>query len=58
MTADRVRDAYADVADLYIGLFGATASMDPEDLALIARHLAIRPGRVLEAGCGPGHLTA
>jgi ubiquinone/menaquinone biosynthesis C-methylase UbiE len=29
-----------------------------DDLALITRHLSIRPGSVLDVGCGPGHLTA
>ena len=32
--------------------------MHADDLALIARHLSIRPGSVLDVGCGPGHLTA
>jgi SAM-dependent methyltransferase len=54
---DRVRRAYGAVADLYIGMFGSSAQVDPEDLAFIGRHLAGRPGRVLDLGCGPGHLT-
>ena len=29
-----------------------------DDLSLIVRHLSIRPGAVLDVGCGPGHLTA
>jgi len=29
-----------------------------DDLALIERHLSIRTGTVLDAGCEPGHLTA
>lgn len=32
--------------------------MHADDLALIARHLSIRPGSVLDVGCVPGHLTA
>ncbi len=41
----------------YIDLFGTMAQVDPDDLAAITRHLAI-PGAVVDAGCGPGHLTA
>jgi len=46
------------VAEQYIELFGSTAQVHVDDLALIARHLSIRPGAVLDVGCGPGHLTA
>jgi 2-polyprenyl-3-methyl-5-hydroxy-6-metoxy-1,4-benzoquinol methylase len=46
------------MAERYIELFGSTAQVHPDDLALIARHLSIRPGTVLDVGCGPGHLTA
>jgi SAM-dependent methyltransferase len=55
--ADRVRRAYAGAADLYIDLFGSPEKVDPEDLAFIARHLAGRPGRVFDLGCGPGQIT-
>ncbi|GAA0471160.1 methyltransferase [Paractinoplanes deccanensis] len=58
MTAEHVRDAYASVAGLYIDLFGSSTQVHADDLALIERHLTIRPGRVLDLGCGPGHLTA
>lgn len=54
---EQVRDAYASVADLYIGLFGTSRQVDADDLALIGRHLSIRPGSVLDVGCGPGHIT-
>lgn len=54
---DKVRQAYASVADLYIGLFGTREQVDPDDLAFIGRHLATRTGPVLDLGCGPGHLT-
>ncbi|XVU29934.1 methyltransferase domain-containing protein [Actinoplanes sp. CA-054009] len=57
MTAERVRAAYGSMADLYIGLFGTREQSHPDDLDLIRRHLAVRPGRVLDVGCGPGHLT-
>jgi SAM-dependent methyltransferase len=53
-----VRGAYSAVADLYIELFGASELVLADDLALIERHLTIRSGRVLDLGCGPGHLTA
>jgi len=54
---DRVRQAYASAAEAYIGLFGTREQVDPDDLAFIGRHLAGRPGPVLDLGCGPGHLT-
>ncbi|WFE49424.1 class I SAM-dependent methyltransferase [Micromonospora sp. WMMD1155] len=57
MDRDKVRQAYASVADLYIELFGTRERVDPDDLALIGRHLATRTGPVLDLGCGPGHLT-
>ncbi len=46
------------MAERYIELLGNSAQVHPDDLALIARHLSIRPGVVLDVGCGPGHLTA
>ncbi|MET8200867.1 class I SAM-dependent methyltransferase [Micromonospora taraxaci] len=57
MDRDKVRQAYASVADLYIGLFGTREQVDADDLAFVARHLATRTGPVLDLGCGPGHLT-
>jgi SAM-dependent methyltransferase len=54
----QVRQAYASVAELYIGLFGTSQQAHADDLAFIGRHLAGRPGPVLDLGCGPGHLTA
>jgi ubiquinone/menaquinone biosynthesis C-methylase UbiE len=55
---EQVRRAYAVMAERYIELFGSSAQVHPDDLALIARRLSIRPGTVLDVGCGPGHLTA
>ena len=47
------------MAERYIELFGSIAEVHVDDLALINRHLAIRPGgTVLDVGCGPGHITA
>jgi SAM-dependent methyltransferase len=54
---ERVRQAYASVAELYIGLFGTSQQVHVDDLAFIGRHLASRPGAVLDLGCGPGHIT-
>ena len=58
MNVEQVRDAYASVADLYIDLFGTSQQVHADDLAFIERHLSIRPGNVLDLGCGPGHITA
>ncbi|MER7893491.1 class I SAM-dependent methyltransferase [Micromonospora sp. NPDC094482] len=57
MTMEQVRQAYASVAELYIGLFGTSQQVHADDLAFIGRHLTGRPGTVLDLGCGPGHLT-
>jgi ubiquinone/menaquinone biosynthesis C-methylase UbiE len=54
---DRVGQMYRAVAPQYIDLFGSTDRMHAEDLAFIARHLAVGKGTVLDVGCGPGHLT-
>ncbi len=55
---DEVRQAYGELAEQYIELVGTIQQVDPADLDLIGRHLSIRPGIVLDVGCGPGHLTA
>ncbi|WP_320066856.1 class I SAM-dependent methyltransferase [Micromonospora sp. RTGN7] len=57
MNTARVRRAYASVAELYIELFGTSQQVHADDLAFIGRHLADRPGPVLDLGCGPGHIT-
>ncbi len=46
------------MAEQYIDLFADTAQVHPDDLALLDRHLSTVAGRVLDMGCGPGHLTA
>ena len=46
------------MADQYAALLGSSTQVHADDLALIVRHLSIRPGTVLDVGCGPGHLTA
>ena len=45
------------MAEQYIEVIAGT-QVHEDDLNLIGRHLSIRPGAVLDAGCGPGHLTA
>lgn len=54
---EQVQRAYGVMAEQYIELVSST-QMQADDLALITRHLSIRPGAVLDVGCGPGHLTA
>ncbi len=55
---ESVQHAYSAMSDQYIELFGSISQVHPDDLALIVRHLSIRPGLVLDVGCGPGHHTA
>lgn len=55
---ERVQQAYGALAARYVELFGSTEQVHADDLDLITRHLVIRPGVVLDVGCGPGHLTA
>jgi SAM-dependent methyltransferase len=57
VNTEQVRQAYASVAELYIELFGSSQQVHADDLAFIGRHLAGRPGTVLDLGCGPGHIT-
>ena len=52
-----VRQAYGAMAAQYVRLFGTSTQVHPDDLALITTNLSIRPGTVLDVGCGPGHLT-
>ncbi|GAA3284520.1 class I SAM-dependent methyltransferase [Dactylosporangium vinaceum] len=49
--------SYSAVAGLYIDMFASPDKTHPDDLDFIRRHLAGRPGPVLDLGCGPGHLT-
>ena len=58
MTDAAVLRRYNEVADVYIQMFGATGHVDPEDLTFLERNLGQCQGIVLDAGCGPGHLTA
>lgn len=57
MDNDRVGRSYSAIADTYIRLIGEIGATDPDDLEFIERHLGTCAGVVLDAGCGPGHLT-
>lgn len=52
-----VRVAYAARADEYVGLLGSVAAMPVEDERRISTWAASVEGRILDAGCGPGHWT-
>ena len=51
------RDAYSERAAEYVDLLGTMESVHPDDRALVAEWSRTRDGRVLDAGCGPGHWT-
>ncbi|WP_232527845.1 class I SAM-dependent methyltransferase [Microbacterium suaedae] len=53
-----MRDAYSERSAEYIELLGSVDQMSPIDRARIARWADGVQGRVLDAGCGPGHWTA
>jgi SAM-dependent methyltransferase len=55
--ARAVSEGYTALADQYIQLFGSAERMHQDDLAFIRRHLGRLSGPVVDAGCGPGHLT-
>ena len=54
----RIRDGYAARAGEYTELFGDIGQMDDLDRERIGRWADGVGGRVLDAGCGPGHWTA
>ncbi|WP_231916018.1 class I SAM-dependent methyltransferase [Microbacterium karelineae] len=58
MSAPIVRDAYAARADEYVDLLGSVDAMSPIDRDRIGRWAEGVVGRILDAGCGPGHWTA
>ncbi|WP_083145517.1 class I SAM-dependent methyltransferase [Mycolicibacterium parafortuitum] len=57
MTEAAVRRRYAEVSDVYTRMFGAVASVHPDDLRFLERSFRRCDGTILDAGCGPGHLT-
>ena len=52
-----VSDAYARRADEYAQLFGTMTAVHPSDRRLVEAWADAVEGRVLDAGCGPGHWT-
>lgn len=54
----RVRDGYAARAAEYTELFGDISQMDDDDRERIGSWADGIDGRILDAGCGPGHWTA
>jgi ubiquinone/menaquinone biosynthesis C-methylase UbiE len=58
MPEETVRRAYAARVDEYVGLLGSVAEMRREDQELLASWASGIAGRVIDAGCGPGHWTA
>ncbi|CAN3130360.1 class I SAM-dependent methyltransferase [Mycobacterium sp. smrl_JER01] len=57
MTQSLIRRHYAEVSDVYTRTFGAVAHVDAEDLRFLERNFRRCVGSILDAGCGPGHLT-
>ena len=52
-----VGDAYSARAAEYIEALGSMESVHPDDRELVAEWSRALDGRVLDAGCGPGHWT-
>ncbi len=52
-----VTDAYSRRAAEYTELLGSMQSVHPSDRQLIESWTETLTGRVLDAGCGPGHWT-
>ncbi|WP_311878438.1 class I SAM-dependent DNA methyltransferase [Microbacterium forte] len=52
-----IGSAYDARAAEYVELAGAIEQMDARDAAVIAAWRDATPGRLLDAGCGPGHWT-
>ncbi|MEL7977547.1 class I SAM-dependent methyltransferase [Isoptericola sp. F-RaC21] len=50
-------DAYAARAEEYTALFGSMDAVHDDDRELVARWAGGLTGRVVDAGCGPGHWT-
>ncbi|MFE5307880.1 class I SAM-dependent methyltransferase [Isoptericola sp. NPDC056605] len=56
-TAHDPSAAYAARAQEYTDLFGSMDAVHDDDRALVERWAAGLTGRVVDAGCGPGHWT-
>ena len=57
MTESLIRLRYTEVSDVYTRMFGAVAHVDADDLQFLDRNFRRCVGTILDAGCGPGHLT-
>lgn len=57
MTHAVVRRRYTEMSDAYTRMFGAVAHVHPDDLRFLERNFGRCGGTILDAGCGPGHLT-
>ncbi|MFJ6538940.1 class I SAM-dependent methyltransferase [Paenarthrobacter sp. NPDC091711] len=57
MSSAVVSAAYSARAAEYTSLFGAISSTHPADQQLVREWASGLPGKVLDAGCGPGHWT-
>ena len=57
MTANRVREAYAERAEEYTRLLGSIADTHELDQQLVGHWAREIQGAVIDAGCGPGHWT-
>ncbi|MFT7839169.1 class I SAM-dependent methyltransferase [Saccharothrix sp. BKS2] len=54
---DDVRDAYGRLAEEYAELAFSPEGMPEPDIGLVSRWAEEVSGRVVDAGCGPGHWT-
>ncbi|MFC6089751.1 class I SAM-dependent DNA methyltransferase [Saccharothrix lopnurensis] len=54
---DDVRDAYGRLAEEYAELAFSAEGMPEPDVGLVSRWAEEVSGRVVDAGCGPGHWT-
>lgn len=58
MPESLVRQRYSELSDVYIQLFGGVDRVATQDLTFLRRSFDGCTGTILDAGCGPGHLTA
>ena len=57
MTDSDVQSAYSARADEYVSVLGSIEAMHEPDRQLIFRWASQLSGRIVDAGCGPGHWT-
>jgi len=58
MSGAEVGAAYDARAEVYVARLGAIDQVAPDDRATVGEWSAAHPGRLLDAGCGPGHWAA